>query len=321
MTGATPPPILAQLEIVRWLGDPLSRALLLPSLAAGVAIVTMCAVLSVLVVVKRLAFVGQGVAHSALGGVGVAAFLAALTGAAWLLPSAPGGLAIIVAFCIAAALGMGIVADGKAVQVDTGIGLFLVGSMALGALLVEWARAAAERLHHPVPVRSWESVLFGALLPGSWGDALFAAAVAAGVLLMLLLLRRPLWFYLTDETAARAFGVPVGAMRAALMIALAAATVVAMQLTGVVLSSALLILPGASALKLSSRLRPVMALAVALGLAGLFGGVALALELDVQAGPCVVILLVAIFAAATVYAGARSSRHIPIPSADPAPRA
>lgn len=289
---------LAQVQMLEWLSDPLSRQLILPALAAGAAVVVMCSVLSVLVIVKRLAFVGQGVAHSAFGGVGIAALFAALTGASWAGQGSLFELAVVIAFCVLAALGMTGVADKKAVREDTGIGLFLVGSMALGALLIEVARTLAARLGHPVGSRSWESVLFGSILNANWSDAAAAGVIALLVLAVLILLRRPMLFYVSDESSARAFGVPTPMMRAVLMILLAVATVVAMRLTGVVLSSALLILPGAAALKLSARLGTVLLLALAAGLASLFIGLTISLQFNVQAGPCIVLTLTAMFAAA-----------------------
>jgi ABC-type Mn2+/Zn2+ transport system permease subunit len=301
------------MTFIDWLANPDLRGFLLPALAAGVPVVLMCSVLSVLVVIKRLAFVGQGVAHSAFGGVGVAALLAAVSGAPWAAQGSAFELGVIVVFCIVAALGMASVGDRHAVRVDTGIGVFLVASMALGALLIEAARALAITWGHRVGTRSWESVLFGSILTASWGDAAIAGVVSASVVLVLVLARRPLLFYISDETSAEAFGVPTRLVRAMLMILLALATVVAMRLTGVVLSSAMLILPGAAALKLSTRLVPVMVIAMVLGLAGLLMGLALALQLNVQAGPCVVLVLTLLFGASwgwsrVVAGGARGVR-------------
>ncbi|MBX9738354.1 MAG: metal ABC transporter permease [Phycisphaerales bacterium] len=296
---AISPPVIspAQLELWAWLTDETQRQILLPALAAGLPVIIMCAVLSVLVVIKRLAFVGQGVAHSAFGGVGVAAMFAAFTGVSWAAQGSAFELGIVVTFCILAAIGMSSVSDRKAVQVDTGIGLFLVASMALGALLVEAARSVASSRGHPVGARSWESVLFGSIMTANWSDAMLAAGAALVVLLAVFIIRRPLLFYISDETSARAFGVPTGAMRVALMIMLAIATVVAMRLTGVVLSSALLILPGAAALKISRRLVPVVLLAISLGVAALFVGVGVSLQFNWSAGPCVVLTLTMFFIA------------------------
>ncbi len=286
------------MKIIEWLSDEMTRQLILPPMVAGLGVVLLCAVLSVLVVVKRMAFVGQGVAHSAFGGIGLASVISVLLSApAWAGHGSVFELVVVVAFCVLTALGMASVAErrGGAVQVDTGIGLFLVASMALGALLVEAARQIASAKGIPAATQPWESLLFGSILNASWSDALAALSIGSLVLLTLFLLRRGMLFYVTDESAAEAFGLPVKLYRTALMVLLAIATVVAMRLTGVVLSSALLVLPGAAALKLSRRLGVVMLLACLLGVLGVLLGLTLSVQFNVQAGPCVVLVLTAFF--------------------------
>jgi zinc transport system permease protein len=281
-------------RLIDALSDPAGRTELAELYAhpalAGLGVVVMCAVLSVLVVVKRLGFVGQGVSHSALGGIGVAALLAALG----VMPEAGAGqMTVVVAFCVLAALGMARLSDRSDVPVDTAIGLFLVGSMALGAILVQVARDL-----RPSAGQSWEAILFGSILASGPTDVWVAWGVGLGVLAALWLVRRPLLFWALDEDAARAFGVPTGLMRIALMVLLSLAVVVAMRLAGVVLATALLVLPGATALRLSRRMGPVVWMSVGLGVAGLFGGLALSYELDLQPGPSVVGVMTVIFGAA-----------------------
>jgi ABC-type Mn2+/Zn2+ transport system permease subunit len=289
-----------------YLSDPYNREMILTALAAGLGVVLMCGALSVMVVVKRLGFVGQGVSHSAFGGIGVAALFAALG-------VIDGGglaqLAIVVAFCLAAALGMAAVSDRRTVPVDTAIGLFLVGSMALGAVLVQHSRVIAERSGGGGSVQSWESILFGSILAAGPQDVWIAWTIAIAVLLSAWLVRRPMLFWALDEDTARAFGVRCGLMRVVLMVLLSLAVVVAMKLAGVVLATALLVLPGATALKLSSRFWPVAMLSMGVGVLGLVGGLVLSIETDWQPGPCVVLVLTAFFALAAV--GGRAMHRSP----------
>lgn len=301
------------MRIVEMLSDAASREVFVslygPGVLAGLAVVVMSGVLSVLVVVKKLGFVGQGVSHSAFGGIGVAAVLAAagiVSGGAGVVQ-----LAIVVAFCIAAAVGMGMVSrkrsggGGAGVSEDTAIGMFLVGSMALGAVLVQVARGMSERRGQSEGVQSWESILFGSILGAGPSDAWIAWIVAAGVVGTLWWVRRPLLFWAFDEDSSRAFGVNGGIMKMTLMVLLALAVVVAMKLAGVVLATALLVLPGATALRLSDRMRSVVALSVASGVVGLLAGLALCLELDWQPGPSVVLVMTGMFIAAMVVSEAR----------------
>lgn len=292
------------MKLIEALSSPEQRALLAELYAhpalAGLGVVVMCAVLSVLVVVKRLGFVGQGVSHSAFGGIGVAAMLAAFN---IIPPDGPAQLGVVVLFCVFAALGMARLSAKDDVPVDTAIGLFLVGSMALGAILVQVARDI-----RPAGTQSWESILFGSILASGPADTITAWVVGLSVLGALWLIRRPLLFWALDEDAARAFGVPTPLVRTGLMVLLSLAVVVAMKLAGVVLATALLVLPGAAALRLSRRLWPVVGLSIGLGVLGLFGGLLLSLELDWQPGPSVVAIMTAVFAASLAAGKLRPAR-------------
>jgi ABC-type Mn2+/Zn2+ transport system permease subunit len=81
-----------------------------------------------------------------------------------------------------------------------------------------------------------------------------------------------------------------------------------MKLAGVILATALLVLPGAIALRLSDRLWAVVALSVGAGVAGLIGGFIASIELNWQAGPSMVLVLTLMFALAAVWGWAGSRR-------------
>lgn len=283
------------MKTLEFLADPDLRGLVVWPLLAGLPVVVMCGVLSVIVVVKRLGFVGQGVSHSAFGGVGVAAVMAALGLATG---SGIGQLGVIVVFCVGAALAMAAVSDRRTTPVDTAIGLFLVVSMAAGALLVQIAPEIARARGNIISVQSWESILFGSVMVAARADVVMGWAVASGVLGAAWLARRPLLFWVFDEETAKAFGVRGGPMKVLLMVLLALAVVIAMRVAGVVLATALLVLPGASALRVSDRLWRVLGVSVVVGVAGLVGGLALAIEANLQPGPAIVLVMAAIFAVA-----------------------
>lgn len=291
------------MQTLEWLREPEFRAMLLPGLVGGFAVVIACAILSVFVVLKRLAFVGQGVSHSAFGGIGVAAFLGylgqtAASGAgasspyAWLISSG-----IVLVFCIISAVGMGLLADRQGVGEDTAIGVFLVASMALGGLLISLSIRSGKLAGNA----GYESILFGQVLSVSWTDAVAAIVACAAVVLTVWATRRPMLFWAFDETSATAFGVRSLALRLVLMVLLCIAIVTAMKIVGVVLATALLVLPGASALRLSDRLYPVVGLSMLFGVLGLVGGVVASLEHgDIPPGATIVLTLCVLFAGAWV---------------------
>ncbi len=274
-------------------------SLFLPAVFAGIAIALSCGTLSVFVVLRRLAFIGHGVSHAAFGGVGVAAVLGLVGGAAMTTAQTLGYFTIVGGFCLAAALSIAWLSERRgtaAVREDTIIGMTLVASMALGALLLH----QAARTGRAGAGASLEGSLFGAILGVGPIDAAAAWAVAILVATILWTIRRPLVFWAFDENAARAFGIDTLRTRLILMAMLGIAIVAAMKLAGVILATALLVMPGAVALRLSQKIGTVLALSVATALLGVLGGLILSFELDWPTGPSVVAILVAIMAVASV---------------------
>ncbi|MBX3383710.1 MAG: metal ABC transporter permease [Phycisphaeraceae bacterium] len=290
------------MRTIEYLSIPELAEMYFQAALAGLAVVTLCGVLSVFVVVKRLGFVGQGVSHAALGGVGVAAIVAAFG----LIPgdgTSAAGLwqwAIVTAFCVLSAVGIAAAGDRRALPFDTAIGMFLVGSMALGAILVQIGRETATSRGQSGMTQSWESILFGSIMGTGLGDVALAWGACIGVLLVLWGVRRPLLFWGFDSATSRAFGVPASGVKYALMVLLAVAVVTAMRLTGVILATALLVLPGATALRLTGRLWPSIGFSVGSGVLALLAGLVLSIETDWQAGPSVVVVQCVLFVAACV---------------------
>jgi ABC-type Mn2+/Zn2+ transport system permease subunit len=296
------------MHTIEYLTNPDLRGLYWPSVVAGLGIALLCALLSVLVVLKRLAFIGQGISHAALGGVGVAAMVGVL-GA-----TTPGGYVAQFLIVLGVCFGAGqLIAQmtssagdqsDAAGEADTAIGVVLVASMSLGAILLHVSSRTSRT------VVSWESFLFGSILDLGWIDACVALGVAALTIVTLWWVRRPLLYWAFDPVAARATGIRDRAMRMLLLTLLSLATVTAMKLAGVVLATAMLVLPGAIALKLSRRWGLVLVLSVAAALAGVLGGLIVSFELDWLPGASIVTVLSVLFFGAWLvqrFAGARST--------------
>ncbi len=277
----------------RYLTDPALAGLYWPGILAALALVLMCALLSVVVVLKRLAFIGQGISHAAFGGIGIAAIagLAATATAPAPVHGVPQFL-IVLGFCVGAALLIGVLTERGAARADTVIGIVLVASMALGAILIARSRNTL----------SWESFLFGSLMSVTAADAATAWALAAATVAGLWLTRRSLVFWAFDEPAAMAFGVRAAPVKFALMLMLAAATVTAMKLAGVVLATALLVMPGATALRLSAKSAAVLLLSLAAAAVAILGGIVASFELDLPTGACIVGVMTVIYGGATAWA-------------------
>ncbi len=276
------------------------------ALLAGVAVACACSVLSVFVVYRRMAFVGEGISHAAFGGVGVALLLEIV------LPPLRNPLArqaIVAVFCIGTAILMGRIARQRRVGTDSAIGIALVLAMALGVLFLdlrsEWIRHLTARGEFS---REWlgyapsfHDILFGNILSISRAEVWFAGGAAAAVLVWVGATFRGLVFCATDEEAAVTFGLPVDFLHYGLLIALGITIVITMRLLGVILASALLILPGTIANLWSRRLKRVLVISVVSGILSIVLGLAASMELQVlSTGPVIVVVLALAFFASSI---------------------
>jgi ABC-type Mn2+/Zn2+ transport system permease subunit len=281
------------MKTIEYLRDPILMPLFLPGILTALAMALMCSCLGVLVVLKRLSFIGQGISHAAFGGMGIAAILGLTASGA----SATGQFAVVVSFCLASALVIARLSNRGSTSADTAIGIVLVASMCLGAILlhVSTQRGGASQ------GAGWESILFGSIYGVTDSQAALAMGVTAAVMLALWWFRRGVVFWAFDEQAAPAFGVRTGAMRLVLLVLLCLAIVTSMKVAGVVLATAMLVLPAATALCLSLRFWRVLSLSVLAGVVGTAAGVVASMELDWPPGPSVVAVLTLLFAMARAY--------------------
>ncbi|MBM3226167.1 MAG: metal ABC transporter permease, partial [Candidatus Tectomicrobia bacterium] len=153
-----------------WLSTPLQYAFMQTGCLAAVLVGVTCATLGVHVVVRRLAFMGDALAHAVLPGL----VLASLGG--WDLTAGA-----LVAGTVTA-LGIGWLARRQVLADDTAIGILFTSMLALGILLASLKRS----------FRDFSHVLFGNLLGVSWGDLLVIAVVTVLVLSVLLVLHKEL---------------------------------------------------------------------------------------------------------------------------------
>lgn len=297
----------------------------LPPLIAGMALVAACSVLSVLIVLKRLAFIGQGISHAGFGGVGLAAFLGfSVTGAS--VASRSGGALgletlvhdiIVFLFCVTAGLIIGFFSRRPNVKIDTAIGVLLVAAMAFGILLEQarWQLVGLGWYDAMLGTRSlssanWHAVLFGQILNISLGEMWWAIGVSGAVIAILILFSKEIVFYAFDERVSQVFGVQVALFHYLILAMMAILVVFTMKLTGIILVNAFLVIPGAAATLLSKRLRTVLVLALVFGQSGMIAGYLLTFQLGggLPVGPVIVLLLALFFAGAWIRCNFRRAR-------------
>jgi zinc transport system permease protein len=257
------------------------------ALLAGFAVSLLCSVVSVFVLLKRMAFIGSGIAHAALGGVAVGLF-------AGLDPAATA-----LGVCVATALGIGWISERGRIHEDAAIGILTAGIMALGVVLIGFARAYQGDLF---------SYLFGNILAVGRADLIELAVIAVVVLGFLALYFKELLFVAFDEEVARVTGIPARALSYGLLVAVACTVVAAIQVVGLILASALLVVPAATGYQLARNWRGILLVSLATGWLAVLGGLLLSYRWDVASGGTIVLLLVALFFAAFLVSPRRPGR-------------
>jgi len=272
---------------IEYLSNPDLAAYYWPGVLTTLVIAVLGGALSWLVVVKRLSFIGQGVSHSAFGGVGIALVLGLTT------VTVTGGLvtlAIVLVFSLVAALGIAFLSGTESARADTAIGIVLSVAMAIGFLLYHLAENLAASSGRPPPP-ALEQILFGSITLISTLDLVIAVVTSGLVLALLWIRRHHILFWMFDEAVAPAFGVAVPIVRILVMALLTLMIVITMKLAGVILATAVLVLPGAIALQLTDRLGRTVVLSICAACAASVLGLIAAFELDIQPGPAIVIVL------------------------------
>lgn len=252
------------------------------ALVAGLLVALMSAVLGVFVVQRGLSFLGDGLAHSAFGGVALG-----------LLVGVRQPLWVALAFTLAAALGIAWVRDRTRLSSDTAIGIFFAVSVALGVLFIS--------LETEYSVDAWH-LLFGSILGIGNSELWIIFGVTAFSLLLLGALWGRLAYATFDAELAQTDGVRVRGLEY-LLFALAALVIVAsVKVVGVILIAAYLVIPAAAARLLSRSLFRMTLLSVLLGLLSTAFGLVASYFLNVPSGSTIILTQAALFMLAALFA-------------------
>lgn len=253
---------------------PFMQRALIAALFAGLA----APAVGTYLVQRRMALMGDGIGHVAVTGVA----LGLLTGLS------PTWMAVIVA--ILGAVAIELIRERGHANGDVALALLFYGGLAGGVLITGIAGQGAATL---------QSYLFGSILTISVSDVLFTMALAAIVLVVGIGLMPQLFAVAQDQEFAQVAGLRVRTYNLLVAVLAAVTVTVAMRTVGLLLVSALLVVPVATAQQVSRSFRTTLFAAMALGVAASIGGLALAAYLsfdaDVAPGPTIVLLSLAGF--------------------------
>ncbi len=244
------------------------------ALVGGLMVGVVTALIGVYVVLKGMSFIGTGVAHAALGGVALGLWLGVHP-----LLSAMG-------FCVLVAWGIGAVSRKGALKEDAAVGIFFAAAMALGVVLFSLRQGYEQDLM---------SYLFGSILAVRSSDLLVVLIVGAAVILTVFLLYKEFLFITFDPEMARVTGVPEGPLYYLLLTLIALTVVAAIKVVGIVLVSALLVTPAATAYRWTRDFAVMMALSVVFSVLSVIGGLWLSAWWNLPSGATIVLLATALF--------------------------
>lgn len=247
------------------------RNALLAALFVGLA----APMVGIFLVQRGLSLIGDGLGHVALAGVAIGV----------LTDSSPVLTALVTAVIAAVAIEL-VRARGRT-SGDVALALMFYGGIAAGVVIINRSDGAQ--------TGSLTGYLFGAITTTSRADLMVFAALSAVIVVVTLVLRPRLFAVAGDEEYARASGLPVLALNILLAVLTAVTVVVAMRVIGLLLISALMIVPNAAAQQISGSFRATNRWAVLFGVLSAVGGVVASYQLDTASGGTIVLLAIAIF--------------------------
>ena len=249
------------------------------ALLAAIMLGLLCSFVSFFVVMKRLSFLGVGVSHSAMGGIAIGLV-------SGMNPVLTGSI-----FAIAVAIITGQISRSIRINEDTIIGIFFSCGMALGIGIISYARGYYPELF---------SLLFGNILAVSRQDLIILGVAMVVVLAFLIIFFKELLAICFDEEMAVASGLPVTPLYLSLMAAIGLTIMVSVQVVGIVLAAALLVIPAATGYRLASHYRSLLFIAIAVGIIGCLGGLIISYFVNVPSGASIVLTMTVLFILANV---------------------
>jgi ABC-type Mn2+/Zn2+ transport system permease subunit len=260
--------------------EPFQYEFFVRGLVAATLVGGLCGLIGVYIVLRRMAYIGHGLSHAVFGGA-VVSYVMSLN---FFVGASIWGFL--------SALLITLTTKKRKIGTDAAIGIITTASFALGVALISRFKSFT---------RDFETALFGNILGVSEGD-LLAIIVVAGFTAVVLFLGYKLFLFATfDPDVAKFYGVPTGWVDAMFSLVLAATIVVSMQVLGVTLIAAAIVIPPIVARLLTDSFKNMILLSTGLGAFCGLGGIYVSFYVDVSSGASVVLFSALLFVLALVY--------------------
>jgi len=259
----------------------------------GVVVATLsaalCGLIGVYVVLRGMSYIGHGLSHAIFGGFAASTLLGvniALGAGVW---------------GVATALLIGRVTRRGLIRADAAIGVITTASFALGLALFALSGRRGQ---------NFEAALFGSILGVERNDVFMVTGIGATVAAVVALNYRQLLFTTFDPDVAEASGVNTARTETVLLIVLSVSILATMQVLGVTLIAASLIIPASVARLLTHSFARMLLVAPMIGACTGFVGMNISYHIDVQSGPMIVLVGASLFGAAYVVSGVRARQRL-----------
>lgn len=263
---------------------PFGYAFFVQGLIAAILVGALCGLIGVYVVLRRMSYIGHGLSHAIFGG----AVVSYVIGANFYLGAGLWGF--LSALLINAA------ARRRGLGADAAIGIVTTASFALGVALISRVRRFQ---------RNIDAALFGNILGVTPEDLLVIGGVTLLAVAVIFLLYRHLLFTTFDPEVARVYGVPTEWIDAAFALILAATLIASLQVMGVTLIAASLVIPPAVARLLTDSFHRLVVISIITGAACGAAGMLASFYLEIASGASIVLAGALVFVVAFGYTWAR----------------
>lgn len=267
------------MDIIQFFTEPLTFQFMQRALLAALLVGLLNGVVGTYVVVRGMSFFGDALAHSVLPGVALAYIITGGAGLSLFF----GGLV----FAVGSALFIGWLTRDNRMKEDTAIGIVFVALFALGIAIISSSQAGYGRdLVH---------ILFGNILGIRPEDLIVIVVCGVLVIGTVVLLYKELMVISFDQTLARTLRLPSEALRMLLLVLIAVTIIASLQVVGVALMLAMMIIPPATAQLFTKRLHHMMIASSIIGMICGAVGIYVSYYLDIATGPSIVLTMTAVF--------------------------
>jgi zinc transport system permease protein len=244
------------------------------ALVAGLLVALLCALLGVFTVLRGMGMVADGLGHVSFAGIAMGLLFNVFP------------LEFALAATVAGSIAIQLLREHGLVKGDVAIGLVFSAGLALGIAIVSHGHGLGVNV---------SSYLFGNILLVTPGDLQLVTLLGAVLCVAILLLYKE-FFYLTfNEEAARVSGLPVRALNLFFSILTGASVVLASRVVGILLVSALIVVPAAAGLQVARSFRRTLAASTAFAMVAVLVGLYVSFAVDVAAGAAIALTSIALF--------------------------